>query len=81
MSTKRRRFFEIATVAWAVALVILGAIHLTSGTAHADDDWLDCGRACSVACGRAGCESVYDWFGCGCTVYCEDGSVGDVVCV
>lgn len=79
----KRRFFEVATVAWALALVILGAVHLTAGTAEAESGWLDCGEACAVACGdvNSQCESVFDWFGCGCTVYCENGEFGDVYCI
>jgi len=78
----KRRFFEIATVAWALALVILGAVHMTAGTAQAEDDWLDCGDACAVACADGGsqCDAVFDWFGCGCTIYCEDGTSGNVLC-
>lgn len=79
----RRRIFEIAMMVWALALVTLGAIHLTSGLAHADDDWLDCGDACAAMCLWEGseCEGAWEWFGCGCSAFCLDGSSGEIYCI
>ena len=88
MST-RRRYFEIATLVWAIALVLLATVHLTASPAYADrssrgggDGWVDCGDSCAVFCSifDEGCSRVWEWWGCGCTVWCSDGMSADVRC-
>ncbi len=84
----RKRYFEIATVVWAIALVVLATIHLTAAPAYASrrggssDGWVDCGDSCAVFCGifGEGCERMWEWWGCGCTVWCSDGLSADVLC-
>lgn len=82
MST-RKRYFQIATVVWAIALVVLATVHLTASPAYASrDGWVDCGDSCAVFCSifDEGCTKMWEWWGCGCTVWCSDGMSADVFC-
>jgi len=85
----RRRYFEIATLVWAIALVVLATVHLTASPAYADrgrggggDGWVDCGDSCAVFCSifDERCSRLWEWWGCGCTVWCSDGMSADVLC-
>ena len=84
----RRKYFEIATVVWAIVLVVLATVHLTAAPAYADrehggrDGWVDCGDSCAVFCSifDEGCARIWEWWGCGCTVWCTDGMSADVRC-
>lgn len=86
--SRRRRYFEIATLVWAIALVLLAAVHLTASPAYAEragggrDGWVDCGDSCAVFCSifDEGCSRMWEWWGCGCTVWCSDGMSADVLC-
>ena len=83
MST-RKKYFEIATVVWAIALVVLATVHLTASPAYAVslDGWVDCGDSCAVFCSifDEGCTKIWEWWGCGCTIWCSDGMSAEVFC-
>jgi hypothetical protein len=88
--SKRKKFFEIATVVWAIALVVLATVHLTGTPAYAEsraggggrDGWVDCGDSCAVFCSifQEGCARIWEWYGCGCTIWCTDGMNTEVLC-
>ena len=88
--SKRRKCFEIATLVWAIALVLLVTVHLTASPAYANragggretDGWVDCGDSCAIFCSifDEGCARMWEWWGCGCTVWCSDGMSADVLC-
>jgi hypothetical protein len=72
--TRGRKWFEIVTVAWALLLLVLGAIHLSADIAEA----YDCTAICDFACGMGGEDCVdADGDGCGsCEWRCGDGGGG-----
>jgi hypothetical protein len=86
--SNRKRYFEIATLVWAIALVLLATVHLTASPAYASrasgrgDGWVDCGDSCAIFCSifDEGCRRMWEWWGCGCTVWCSDGMSADVLC-
>jgi hypothetical protein len=83
--SSRRKYFEIATLVWAIVLVVLATVHLTASPAYASvssDGWVDCGDSCAVFCGmfNSGCERIWEWWGCGCTIWCSNGLSVDVLC-
>ena len=79
MSTRTRKWFDIGTTVWAIALLVAAIIYLTATPAFADDGW-DCMLVCSTACNENdGCARAYEasW---GCGVECRDGATFTVPC-
>ncbi len=80
-----RNWLEVAIAGWALALLILGAVHLTAADAYAGGlgggGVLDCDENCDNFCGIFGsdCDSA-DEGGCSCVVYCENGEQANIYC-
>jgi len=79
VSTRTRKWFNIGTTVWAIALLVAAIIYLTATPAFADDGW-DCMLVCSTACNENdGCARYYEG-GWGCGVECRDGETYTVIC-
>jgi hypothetical protein len=82
VSTRTKKWFDIGTTIWAIALLVAAIIYLTATPAFADrggGGW-DCMLVCSVACdGNDGCRRFYEG-GWGCGVECRDGETYTVIC-
>ena len=72
----RRKWFDIGTMVWAISLLVVAILWVATPAIAQEweDDDVDCGMVCSVACDENdGCESYIPGRG-GCEVYCEDGT-------
>lgn len=80
VSTRTRKWFDIGTTVWAIALLVVAIIYLTTTPAFARSRGWDCDTVCSVACSENdGCARYYE-AGWGCGVECRDGETYTVIC-
>ncbi len=70
----RRNWFDVGTMVWAISLLIVGILWVATPAVAAEEEGVDCGMVCNVACDDDdGCESYIPGAG-GCDVYCENGT-------
>ena len=67
----RNNWFDVGTAAWAIALVVMGALWITA-PAFAQEGGEDCWEACSLACEDEGGCAVAAPPGEPCWGKCED---------
>ena len=78
MNNRQRKWFDIGTTAWAITLLVVFVIYLSTSAAYAGprrgEEGLDCYIACEFECEEeGGCDDYWDNSGDGCFVGCREG--------